>query len=446
MPKNIYDPRVDPGKQQLTSDVLGTGADILKTTGSLAATGASIGGPIGAGVGAAAGLGLSLVEAITGKSDRVEARNDLSSDWLSRSVKNYTSEGNFKCGGKVKGYKKGGKIKGKGTNTSDSIPMDVEIGSFITPAENSAKAFALGREFLGWKDSEVAERNGGNIDINASNGEVIFTPMEANKLAGMGFDLQAELAPNAEEGTTNFFLGGEVDPITKATAGNVGFDISSAIKDISGQAANNTVPTNPILPEIASKEIAQDVSEKQGFMDFLPEIASAAQIAGGTAGAIAAGRRPDINISNALKSVSSEVTRDAGYGLPSALKNELKRENERTRRATVNAIINEGGPGQIQKLQSVLKSTIDKNLGIELADFEAQEKKKKAARDVKIKTADMDYLIQKDAQDAWAESKAGFNQLLAAGVSNIIGADMKKKEIAMLEKTRDSSINFTLPS
>jgi len=178
------DSRVNPDSAMAKNSGIDTGKSIL----SGATTGFSVAGPWGAVAGAAvAGLGRAF-----GAAKRDAQREEATRDWSNAWSKS-TSEGL-----RSTGYKKGGKITGKGSAKSDSIPMKAKEGSFIVPAENSSVAEELGRSYLGWDKKEKAAKNNGGTDIKVSDGEVMFSPEEVQVLKYHGVNLD-ELAPKAEE-------------------------------------------------------------------------------------------------------------------------------------------------------------------------------------------------------------------------------------------------------
>ncbi|AMO36603.1 hypothetical protein [Thauera humireducens] len=71
----------------------------------------------------------------------------------------------FKAGAAPKDKPKGGKIKGPGTGTSDSIKTEVPSGSYIMPADSTAK---IGEKALG--------QLGKPVPVNLSNGEYEMPP------------------------------------------------------------------------------------------------------------------------------------------------------------------------------------------------------------------------------------------------------------------------------
>lgn len=95
--------------------------------------------------------------------------------------------------------KKGGLVKGPGTEKSDSIKMKLPVGSFVVPAENSEVAMVIGKSILGWKDGQTLKTGGltKGQKVHVSDNEVIFTPNEAKTLLARNIDIN-KLAPNSE--------------------------------------------------------------------------------------------------------------------------------------------------------------------------------------------------------------------------------------------------------
>jgi hypothetical protein len=102
---------------------------------------------------------------------------------------------------------KGGKIKGKGTGTSDSIPAKLNEGDFIVPAKNAEQAMKIRKEHF---DAGEADTNVGDVPVKLSNGEVAFSKDEMDYLdeIGEGHKVRS-LAPNAKLGN-KFDEGGKV--------------------------------------------------------------------------------------------------------------------------------------------------------------------------------------------------------------------------------------------
>lgn len=120
-------------------------------------------------------------------------------------------------------YKDGGEIKGKGTGTSDSIKAKVEAGSFVVPAAHSAQGKLIRKQILGKSPNKTANLNqAGGTTVKLSDGEMLFTPEEVQKITEAGYDLNA-LAPDAKDKLrTELNCGGMVKKYAKG--GTVGDD------------------------------------------------------------------------------------------------------------------------------------------------------------------------------------------------------------------------------
>lgn len=502
--KDLQEGIKNPAESMAKLDRRAVASDIAGTTLKGASTGLAVAGPIGAAIGGAAGLVGSGVKALLGADDRQEARNDARQDWSQKwagtSARNLANAG----------YAEGGKIKGKGTGKSDDINMKVPEGSFIVPAENSSKAMSLGQDYLGWGDKEVASRNYGNVDINVSNGEVYFTPEEYEVLSYYGVDVD-DLAPNAEKNQTGFCRGGKIKraeggsvpspekaremlknpPYGKALTkeqeryfqalahgwkpdnyhegGGVHPHPHMDIETLNQQNQeylerdiNNPLNTyvansmaqldKDVQAETFRKVAKVDLPEKKSafdkFMENVGMVAGAAQVAGGTAGLIAAGRRPDVNVSSTLKSISRTAREAAGYGLPPAAKNALKNERERILKSTMNEIASKGGSAQEinSKMLAALSTSLAAAEKTELADYQAREEKVKRSQAIDMKIGDQEYDISKIGLESWERDQDVWANLIAAGVENTIGAKQFNEQLKWMKENTDRSINFTLPT
>ena len=113
-----------------------------------------------------------------------------------------------KNGGYIPKMAKGGKVKGAGTGTSDSIPAKLDGGDFIVPANNAEKAMALRKDHFG-ESKQVASTNDGEVPVSISNGEVRFTKDEMDYLDEIGEGSKIrDLAPNAKQGNKKAGGGG----------------------------------------------------------------------------------------------------------------------------------------------------------------------------------------------------------------------------------------------
>lgn len=108
------------------------------------------------------------------------------------------------------GMANGGKIVGKGTGTSDSIPAKLQDDGFVVPAVNAKIAEELRSKYLGDSKSKIASLQKGGVPVKVSNGEHYFTKAEKAILEANGVDLN-KLAPNAESTKPSGGLAGYVD-------------------------------------------------------------------------------------------------------------------------------------------------------------------------------------------------------------------------------------------
>lgn len=430
---------------------------IFKSVGKGAAMGAA-GGAAFAGVGAIpgaiggaiVGLGTGIGKAVAGSGDRKDARNDISENWYGQSVASNSRALS------ASGYAKGGEIKGKGSGKSDDVPMRAPEGAFIVPTENSAKAMEYGKDYLGWKDNEVAQRNYGQIDINTSNGEVYFTPEEYDSLSYYGVNVDA-LAPDAEKNKTGFAWGGK----TKK-----GYQEGGTIADLEQQnkEALDRDVNDPLNAFIANSMADIDTSvqaetfqsakkvplpEKRTLDDYLKNIgaiAGVAQMAGGTAGLLATGKRPDINVSTTLKSISRKAREEAGYGLPPAVKNALKKDQARSYQKAIGEISSKGGSAQDMhnQMMSALSTRLAAGEKTELADYGAKEEKIKRSQGIDMQLAGQEFDVTKIGLASWERDQDVWANLISAGIENTIGASQYNKQLKWMEENADRGTTFTV--
>ncbi len=104
--------------------------------------------------------------------------------------------------GKQAQAEKGGKIKGKGTGTSDDIKKTVPSGSFIMPKDSTD---AIGEENLA--------RLGEPTDVNLSNGEFQLTPDQVHAVGVQALDqMKDQTHEPVDQPTVGFGIGGEEKP------------------------------------------------------------------------------------------------------------------------------------------------------------------------------------------------------------------------------------------
>lgn len=204
-------------------------------------------------------------------------------------------------------------------------------------------------------------------------------------------------------------------------------------------------------PGVSFGEGEDEGSNFKKIMNNLGEIAGFAQIAGGTAGLIAGKRRPDVNVSQTLKSLFAEAHRKAGYGLPPAVKNEMKKSAARGLREVENVITGKGGSAQEvnNRIASALANYIRETGQTELADYQAKENKFAQLKDLAIPIGAQEFDIQKIGLRNWEADRDLWANLLGAGVENIIGARQYKNELEILRKInegRNTVLNFNYPT
>lgn len=178
----------DDNKTGGVGNAVATAGNVLGDTSSMAATGASVAGPVGAVVGAGVGLAKGVIGAIKGGQEKRAMLQEKQNQQDKKELAGISA-----------GMAEGGKITGKGTAKSDSIPSKLDEGDFIIPAENADKAMAMGVKHLGWKKNQRASLQDGQEPVKVSNGEVRFTRDEREYLEEVGENVKG-LAPNAKSG------------------------------------------------------------------------------------------------------------------------------------------------------------------------------------------------------------------------------------------------------
>ena len=97
---------------------------------------------------------------------------------------------------------KGGKIKGKGTGTSDEIKKTVPGGSYIMPKDSTD---AIGEENLA--------RLGQPTDVNLSNGEFQLSPDQVHSVGVQALDqMKGQTHTPVDQPTVGFGIGGKEKP------------------------------------------------------------------------------------------------------------------------------------------------------------------------------------------------------------------------------------------
>jgi hypothetical protein len=473
-----FDPRVDPEAAMKREAGFGVGKDILKSAGKGASIGATF-GPAGAAIGLAAGVITSGLKNIIGtkrrREDREEASEAFEGYWANKYFKN-----------RPDAYQEGGKIKGPGTTKSDSITMKAREDSFIVPAENSEEGMRLGREYLGWTDKSIAERNNGGSKIKVSKGEVFYTPEEVEKLQFIGVDLN-KLAPNAKP-ENKLRMTKTIEPMKRMTKTiksryqDGGFlekedplmaDTGAApeeklyMPEISKSVLDSAVAkiiTNPSVkpkelegfyptPATASikstpAEAKAEAESDRGIINLFPEMASTAQVLGAIAGLSQAGKMPDLKISSRLKRLARDTQEAATYGLEPDVRNAYLREIERTRRDVMNKIVSRGGsPGEINAaLGKLTSTTLEKKAQIPIMEQDMMLKKKAMNIDIEKSLAGMVYDKSRVERQDWFAYQEAWGAMLQEGLKNFIGARQYKENIDYLKSVGGTTPTFTINS
>lgn len=155
----------------------------------------------------------------------------------------------------------GGKIVGKGTETSDSINASIVKDSFIVPTENSGLAKKIRENVLGQNPNKKASlKQVGGTKVKLSNGEQVFTPEEVEQLESEGIDI-SKLAPNAKEEYTSRFADG--GPIKGDKIGDATYDGQKWV-----DSDGNTLSQNYITKIQESENAKQQGYNKQRVKTF----------------------------------------------------------------------------------------------------------------------------------------------------------------------------------
>jgi len=102
------------------------------------------------------------------------------------------------------GYKNGGKIEGAGTAKSDSITAKIKPNSFVIPAEMAATAETIRKVVLKAPKTKANLNQAGGTKVKLSNGEVLFTPKEVEKVENaLGDNALDKLAPKSAKKDVN---------------------------------------------------------------------------------------------------------------------------------------------------------------------------------------------------------------------------------------------------
>ncbi len=453
------DPRVDPAAAMKTEAGFETGKSILKGAGKGAAIGA-FAGPGGAAIGAGIGVVTSGIKSLIGKKGREEEREEASNEWAGGWAKKY-----FKG---REGYEEGGPIKGPGGPKTDSINMKAKSGSFIVPAENYEAGMQLGRDYLGWTDESIAGRKQGGTAIKVSDGEVLYTPEEVEKLDLLGVDLN-KLAPNAKPG--NKMANGTFLEKKAPMMADTGFS-SPMLDELKTQltpeqfeqAFFQTISSGATKPEvlkgknlnvsgvkvpgaeISSKKAETEAEEDKFKLEsILPEMAATAQVLGAIKGLGESGKRPDLAISSRLKKLATDTQEAATFGLEPDVRNAYMREIERTRRDVMNKIIGRGGSaGEIREaLGKITSTTLAAKAKIPIMETEMKLRKTAINVGVEQNLAKMQFDKSKVEREDWFHYQEAWGTMLSEGLKNFIGARQYKENLDYMKSVGSTTPSFT---
>lgn len=148
--------------------------------------------------------------------------------------------------GKQAQAEKGGKIKGKGTGTSDDIKKTVPSGSFIMPKDSTD---AIGEENLA--------RLGEPTDVNLSNGEFQLTPDQVHAVGVQALDqMKDQTHEPVDQPTVGFGIGGEEKPELFFANGGLVSPYPSA-DDIRKARAGKNVPSTSHAQDFVGRQAGQ---------------------------------------------------------------------------------------------------------------------------------------------------------------------------------------------
>ena len=387
-----------------------------------AAAGAAL-GPVGALAGAGIGLAGSLIKNVFGKKDADRAIEEADQEYQSNAASSYGATQ------RSMGFKKGGKIKGKGGPKEDAIDMKIPDGSFIVPAENSAEAMEIGQAYLDWpKDKKVGKDQGGD-KVNVSNGEVFFSPDEVDMLKFYGVSLDA-LAPNSDpDKKAGFKEGGEIESWMKDP---------SHFKSPEGESYYESNQ----LPEETNEEFVEGVSKKKKdfskILENIPEIMSGIQVAAGATGLALSKKMPDPSVSSELKTLARETKKLSETGMDPSTKNFALKQIESHRRSAMNEIVNKGGtPAEMMAgMTNITSASNQAAESLAVADTETRLKNKGPYFDALKVVAGRKDEVWKEKRGIKDSKEAMYAALFQAGISNMIGAKQYKEHLDYLKNER----------
>ena len=199
-------------------------------------------------------------------------------------------------------------------------------------------------------------------------------------------------------------------------------------------------------PEDTAPKVDPRTGGVAGSQDKLAKYAGIAQTVGGAIGAVASGTKPSPVISDSLRKLSSEAIRDAGYGLPESVKNEMRKNSARTFRSAVNEITNKGGSAHdvYNKISGAMSQKISADNQTEIVDYQEKQRKKQYAGQINLQTDQLKTGLERDAAYRNDTKVAGWMDVLGAGIHNIIGVQQSKDFSERYKDAKDQPLKMTI--
>ena len=158
-----------------------------------------------------------------------------------------------------------------GVGNSDSVPMDLEEGSFVIRKSSVSK---IGADNL----SNMARKgfaSGGRVPSLLTPGEFVFSPSSASSIGSSNLDRMNKFGKFALGGRVGFAAGGDIDPRLLITAQQQGqifknrkFDLSTLVSAQTGSEEDQYSAATKILTDIIYEQIRAkrvDISASQAM-------------------------------------------------------------------------------------------------------------------------------------------------------------------------------------
>jgi len=355
------------------------------------------------------------------------------------------------------GYAKGGKIVGKGTGTSDSIPASLEDDGFVVPAVNAKLAEELRSKYLGDSKKKIASLKKGGVPVKVSNGEHYFTKAEKEILLAKGVDLN-KLAPNADS-KAELAKGGKVKapygydadgkPLTMAESKALNAEMKILDKK---QVALNKTATAPEevttqITEVAPISTTEAPAKRNPFQQMdIGKGVSLAQTGLGLSQLFQDGERPVDQMDAGVAKSVDEANKEAQFGISPLERRIANVGIDRNRNADVQTIINLSGGSAGTALANIRAASIASNEAknnLSLMSEKLRLQKKMYADSKVSEKADRSKQLFNEKLNAFNVDQEAGAQLLGAGLRNVIGASRLDKELEA-QKKREAMYNPTI--